>query len=131
MAFRKPLNCHTVIKNHETLDEDRPICIMLNLGTSLASKLSVVVDQAEANTDRISELKHSVSAIHPVVELVKGILARKDKQIDSLASQVVGLKAKLMENSIIITGIEGNDEGEDVVQSAMDFLKEKNESATV
>ena len=114
------------IINKQIFADCRVKCVTLKQSwESDTPTLSVLVDQVEANSNRVNEIEELVSSVHTDTQQLRGIIQRQDKQITSLQNEVIELKAKLMANNIVITDVEDNIQGEKCTQSALDFLRDK------
>ena len=85
--------------------------------TGLATVLSTVQAQVDQATTDVTELKWENA-------LLKGIVQRQSKQIESLSNRVTKLVAKSMDKNIIISGILRDEKKEDCKVSVVQFLTE-------
>ena len=107
--------------------------------TGICTRLTTCQTQADNNTTSISAIKRDkaekalLTAVSNEVEtlkeeniVLKGLVQRQHNQIRFLNDKVTYLTKKLMENNIVISGLEGdNGKKENCLTSVTDFFKNK------
>ena len=83
---------------------------------------------AEENDERaikLNELEDKNLRLEEDNNLLKGIVQVQDRKIATLQKQVTELKARGMTNNIVVSGITGDEEGEDCKEKIETFVKSK------
>ena len=84
------------------------------------------LQQNESTTDMhdttIIDFQVKVTKLEDEVSQLKGIIQVQDRQISALKHEVTKLKTRSMKKNIVVTGIEGDDQGEDCKEKAKSFL---------
>ena len=91
---------------------------IINEDTDVGAKVITAQTQADTNAISVAELKYEN-------KILKGLVQKQSKQIDSLNSKVIQLTARSMENNLIVTGIIGDTKKENCKQKVIEFIKNK------
>ena len=85
--------------------------------TGIDTRLDTCQNQADGNSEKITELKWENG-------ILKGLLQRQSKQIQTLNTRVTQLTAKSMEKNLLISGIPEPEGKEDCRATMLTFFKE-------
>ena len=84
-----------------------------------------MVEQAESNSASLTKVENLLTTVHSELQFVKGVLQKHDKHICSLKERTTDHAAKHMANDIVISGLEGDSDGENCPVSTIEFFKSK------
>lgn len=93
--------------------------------TDISTKLSMAVDQAAGNSFKIEDMEELSSTVHEDVQFLKNFVLCQDRQIQHLQDKALQMSTKLIENNIVIAGVDGDHAGEQCTQTVLEFLHSK------
>ena len=80
--------------------------------------------------DRLDTLEATNAQLLDELEVVKGILQVQDKTISNNASRIINLTARSMSKNVVISGVTGDEKGENCKEKVLNFFRSQMQMQT-